>query len=143
MSPRHALRLGLSSVAPFVAALLLASVDGCEMNCAPLGSVCDHYPDQARRQGLTGRVGLEYSVDAKGRRTDIVILESGGKLLDNAAKEVVSDRQIKIPPAPASAEPGRRYRVGVLFELRGMPVVAPFEDGRETVTLTGYPIPER
>jgi TonB family protein len=124
-----------------VSVLVLVGVQACETNCAPEGGFCDHYPDQARRQGLTGRVGLEYSVDAKGRRTDIVILESGGKILDKAAKDVVSDLQSRIPPDAASAEPGKRYRVGVLFDLRGMPRVAPFEDGRQSVTLTANPIP--
>jgi hypothetical protein len=43
--------------------------------------VGDYYPAQAKRLGLTGRVGLEYSVDARGHAQNIVVTESYAGLL--------------------------------------------------------------
>ena len=137
---RQAPRPSRVSLVSLVFGLLLTlSGGGCETNYPPPPFLLDHYPDQAKRQGLTGRVGLEYTVDNKGRRQDIVVLESGGRLFDKAAEAVVSDAHVRIPPDPATSESGKRYRVGVIFELRGRAKVAAFEDGRETVVLIANP----
>ena len=55
----------------------------------------DYYPPLAKEQGLTGRVGLECSVDGKGQAQEAVITESGGLILDDAAR-------IYSPRAPSS-----------------------------------------
>ena len=48
----------------------------------------DDYPPLAKELGLTGRVGLECWVDSRGAAREIVILESGGLVLDDAARLV-------------------------------------------------------
>jgi TonB family protein len=101
-----------------------------------LPSTRDYYPSKARQQGVTGRVGLECSVDEKGYARDIVILESGGQSFDDAAKRIFSDQHFHIPPDwSATGGPAKRIRYGVIFQLRGKPV-APFDDHRETVIIT-------
>ena len=98
----------------------------------------DYYPAVAKEQGLTGRVGLECSVDGLGRAQNIVILESGGLVLDDAAIRVVSDQSFLIPPDwSATGGPSKRFRYGIIFQLRGKAKVAPFEDRRMTVVITG------
>ena len=98
----------------------------------------DYYPSIAKEEGLTGRVGLECSVDGLGRAQNIVILQSGGLVLDDAAIRVFSEQSFLIPPDwSATGGPIRRFRYGVIFQLRGKPNVAPFEDRRITVVITG------
>jgi TonB family protein len=80
----------------------------------------DYYPWKAKRQGITGRVGLECSVDEKGRVRNIVVLESGGPLLDDAAKKLLSDMRFTISPDwLATGGPTQRWRFGVIFRLVG------------------------
>jgi|HubBroStandDraft_4_1064222.scaffolds.fasta_scaffold548731_1 hypothetical protein len=75
-----------------------------------------YYPAQAKRLGLTGCVGLEYSVDGKGRARNIVVIESGGQLLDDHAKALLSDEHFEIPADwLATGGPEKRYQVGVIF----------------------------
>jgi TonB family protein len=57
----------------------------------------DYYPAEAKREGISGRVGLECSVDAKGRARDIVVTESGGPILDDAAKKLLADMRFRLP----------------------------------------------
>jgi TonB family protein len=100
----------------------------------------DYYPWRARRQGVTGRVGLEYSVDEGGHARNIVVLESGGALLDDGARKLLADLRFDIPPDwVATGGPAQRYRFGVIFELTGKPRVLRFEDKRRTVTITSVP----
>jgi TonB family protein len=99
--------------------------------------VRSYYPAPARRLGLTGRVGLEYSVDANGRPSGIVVADSAGKVLDNAAKQLLSDQHFTIPADwVATGGPEKRYRLGVIFQLTNKPKVPPFEDNRQTVVIT-------
>lgn len=96
----------------------------------------DYYPQLARELGLTGRVGVECSVDGRGEAQDLVIVESGGLVLDDAARKVFSDQRFLIPPDWSTrGGPANRYRYGVIFQLRGKPAVAPFEDKRLTVVI--------
>jgi TonB family protein len=101
-----------------------------------LPNTLDYYPDKARRQGLTGRVGLEFSCDEKGRARNIAVVDSGGPLFDAAAKQLMSDSRCT-PGNP----PETRGRVGVIFQISGMPKVQPFEDNRPTVVVTAGTIP--
>jgi TonB family protein len=99
----------------------------------------DYYPLNARRLGITGRVGLECSVDERGYARGIVILESAGPVLDEAAREVLSDQHFRVPPDwSATAGPAKRFRYGVIFRLTGKPDVPRFEDNRHIVIITSY-----
>jgi TonB family protein len=100
----------------------------------------DYYPRKAKRQGITGRVGLEYSVDEKGHARSIVVFESGGALLDDAAKKLLADMRFNIPSDwSATGGPAQRLRIGVIFRLKGKPDVARFQDDRQTVVVTAIP----
>lgn len=101
----------------------------------------ENYPSKARREGITGRVGLECSVDAKGYVHDIVVLESGGPVLDDAARTIFSDARLLVPPDWAvTGGPTKRFRYGVIFRMAGKTEVAPFDDHRQTVVITASPL---
>lgn len=136
------------------AAILTAAVT---VSCAPGGRIArltgaddaawgpslqpsrrDYYPALAKETGLTGRVGIECSVDGRGDAHNIVILESGGLVLDDAARKVFSEGRFVIPPDwSATGGPQKRFRYGVIFQLRGKADVARFEDHRLSVVITG------
>jgi TonB family protein len=98
----------------------------------------DYYPPQAKRQGITGRVGLECNVDARGRARDVVILESGGPLLDEGAKHLLYDGQFHVPDGwSASVGPTKRFRYGIIFRINGKPEPAIYNDDRGLVVVTG------
>lgn len=98
----------------------------------------DYYPSLAKETELTGRVGVECSVDGRGRAQNIVVLESGGLVLDDAARKVFSDGRFLIPPDwSATGGPEKRFRYGVIFQLRGKADVPRFEDHRLSVVITG------
>jgi TonB family protein len=100
----------------------------------------DYYPPKAKRDGVTGRVGLECSIDEKGHARNILVLESGGPLLDDGAKALLADLRFKVPIGwSATGGPTRRLRYGVIFRLAGKPDVACFEDNRQTVVVNGIP----
>jgi TonB family protein len=102
----------------------------------------DYYPAQAKRLGLTGRVGLEYSVDTRGHAQNIVVTESAGHLLDDNAKVYLSDARFTIPPDWSSTGgPEKRQRMGIIFNLTNKPKVPWFEDDRMTVVVTFNPGP--
>ena len=102
-----------------------------------LPSSRDYYPLEARHLGITGRVGLECSVDEQGYARNIVVSESAGSLLDNAAKELLSDQHFRIPSDWQSAGgPAKRFRYGVIFRLVGKPDVARFDDNRHIAVIT-------
>jgi TonB family protein len=103
-----------------------------------LNSSREGYPRVARDLGLTGRVGLECGVDARGSARDVVIRESGGLVLDDAARKVFSEGHFLVPPDwSRSGGPGKRFLYGVIFQLRGKAEVARFADHRLTVVVTG------
>ena len=104
--------------------------------------VGDYYPAQAKRLGLTGRVGLEYSVDTRGHAQNIVVTESAGHLLDDHAKTYLSAVHFTIPPDwSATGGPEKRQRLGIIFDLTNKPKVPRFEDDRVTVVITFNPGP--
>lgn len=101
----------------------------------------DYYPSKAKRLGITGRVGIECSVDDRGYARNIVILEPADPLLDEAARDVISDQHFRIPPDwSVTGGPVKRFRYGVIFRLVGKPDVALFEDNRQVMIVTsrGY-----
>lgn len=116
----------------------LAGADDAARGPSLLPSGRDYYPALAKETGLTGRVGVECSVDGRGHAQHIVILESGGLVLDDAARKVFSDGRFLIPPDwSATGAPEKRFRYGVIFQLRGKADVARFEDHRLSVVITG------
>jgi TonB family protein len=147
---RTAMRQRTLGAVPIVALAVTLSCSACALRTVISGSEGtawgpsllpssrDYYPSLAKEQGLTGRVGLECSVDGLGHAQNVVILESGGLVLDDAAKRIFSDGSFLIPPDwSAKGGPGKRFRYGVIFRLTGEPDVAPFEDHRITVVITG------
>jgi protein TonB len=59
------------------------------------------YPEQARRRGEEGRVGVRFTVDRAGRVVDTAIAAaSGSALLDEAALALL--RQATLPAFPAN-----------------------------------------
>jgi hypothetical protein len=99
-----------------------------------LPNALDYYPDKAVCLGLTGRVGLEVSC-VNGRFQNVVVVESAGSILDAGAKAVLSDAHCTPAKSPATRGP-----IGVIFQLTNKPRVPPFEDDRQTITVTDrYP----
>jgi TonB family protein len=96
-----------------------------------------YYPLQAQCLGLTGRVGLEYSLDRKGRARNIAVAESAGSLLDASARKLLLEAHYSIPADWATnGDPETRFKVAVIFELRNKPNVPRFEGNRQTVVVT-------
>jgi TonB family protein len=96
-----------------------------------------YYPMQAQCLGITGRVGLEYSLDRKGRVRNIAVAESAGGLLDASAKKLLTDARYSLPADWAmNGDPETRFKVAVIFELKNKPSVPRFEDNRQTVVIT-------
>jgi hypothetical protein len=70
------------------------------------------------------------------------VLESAGRILDDHAKKLLSDCHFDVPSDwVTSGGPGKRFRLGFIFELSNKPKVPPFEDNRPTVVITGSGIP--
>jgi len=97
----------------------------------------DYYPLAARRQGITGRVGLECSVDERGHAQNIIVVESGGSLLDDAAKRLFSDMDFMIPSDwSTTGGPSKQFRYGAIFRITGKADVPLFDDKRRVVIIT-------
>jgi TonB family protein len=119
-------------------ALQTVTSDSAAWGPSLLPSSRDYYPSVAKEQGLTGRVGLECSIDGLGHARNIVVLESAGLALDDAAVRVFSDGSFLVPPDwSTKGGPAKRFSYGVIFRLKGKPDVAPFEDHRWTVFING------
>jgi len=100
------------------------------------------YPAEAKRLGLTGRVGLECSIDMNGHAQNITISDATNSLLDKHAAALLSSGHFDLPDDwVTTGGPERRYRIGVIFELTNKPSVPKFGDGRTTVTVRGSGIP--
>jgi TonB family protein len=96
----------------------------------------DYYPAPAIRQGITGRVCLAYSVDNRGHATNIEVLESGGPLLDGAARQFITAFGFNLPSGwAATAGSAKRYRLGVVFDLASKPRVPLYGDSIPTVVI--------
>jgi TonB family protein len=96
----------------------------------------DYYPPSAKRQGLTGRVGLTYTCDSNGGAHNVTVVDSAGSLLDDAAIRLVFASHCTPGNLPNSVG-----RMGVIFNLTNKPQVPPFEDHRPTVIVTGSGLP--
>jgi TonB family protein len=101
-----------------------------------------YYPADAKRRGLAGRVGLSCTVDAQGRARNIVVVESAGKILDAAARQLLADERFELPADwVRSGGPQRTYAFGVIFELSDKPKVPAFDDDRPTIVVTARALP--
>jgi len=101
-----------------------------------------YYPAEAKRLGLTGRVGLECTIYMNGRAQNITISDATNSLLDKHAAALLSSGHFDLPDDWATTGgPERRYRIGIIFELTNKPPVPKFEDGRPTFTVRGSGIP--
>jgi TonB family protein len=101
-----------------------------------LQAVTEYYPLPAKRLGMTGRVSLEYSIDASGRAHNIVVTESAGPAFDESAKRLLADGHYKVPSDWAkNGDYDRRFTIGVIFELQNKPRVPPFEGNMETIVI--------
>ncbi len=101
-----------------------------------------YYPAAAKQRGLTGRVGLTLSIDAHGRASNIVVVESAGKILDDSARHLLADERFEVPADwVANGGPERTYAFGVIFELSDKPKVPAFGDDRPTIVVTARPPP--
>jgi TonB family protein len=101
-----------------------------------------YYPAAAKQRGLTGRVGLTCGIDAQGHATNILIVESAGQLLDEAARRLLGDERFAVPRDWAThAGPAKTYAFGVIFELSDKPKVPAFEDDRPTIVVSAHALP--
>lgn len=76
------------------------------------------YPENAKRNGIQGRVTLEFTIDTKGRVTNVKVLRGVHKLLDKEAVRVVS-KSPRWTPGYVNQKPVRvTYTFPVIFQLR-------------------------
>jgi TonB family protein len=54
-------------------------------------------PRDANGKVISGVVGLEVSIDAEGKVTNVVVVSSGGRELDTAAREAVLKMKFEAP----------------------------------------------
>lgn len=75
------------------------------------------YTDQARQEGVEGRLVLKVTVDANGAVTDVVVVSSVDPSLDAAA--IAAVKQWRFKPAMACGKPvaGGTYTLARRFEL--------------------------
>lgn len=83
-----------------------------------LGSLYLHinYPEEARREGIEGRVKLEFTVESNGKVRDIEVVDSLHPLCDSAAVKGV--RSVNFVPAKQNGTPiPIRLKLPIRFEL--------------------------
>jgi TonB family protein len=138
------LRVALILIGVFAGHLALA--DGPDALGGPppfkLEMAHSYYPAAAKQRGLTGRVGLTCTIDAKGHAGNIVVVESAGKILDESARQLLADERFELPADwVKSGGPARTYAFGVIFQLSDKPKVAAFDDDRPTIIVTAQALP--
>ncbi len=102
----------------------------------------EFYPAKAKVLGLTGRVGLECSIDMNGHAQNITVVERSTSLLDDQAVQLLSIGHFDLPDDWAiTGGPETRYRIGFTFELSNKPPVPQFQDGRTTIKVRGSGMP--
>jgi TonB family protein len=100
------------------------------------------YPAEARRLGLTGRVGLECSIDMNGHPQNITVVDPSGSLLDKHAVQLLSIGHFTLPEDwLMTGGPETRYRIGITFELSNKAPVPQFLDGHRTINVKSTGIP--
>lgn len=77
-----------------------------------------NYPEEARRQGIEGRVILDFVVDTEGRTRDVTVHKSLHPLCDSAAVRALRDTRF-VPGRRAGEPVPVRMRLPVRFRLLG------------------------
>jgi periplasmic protein TonB len=72
------------------------------------------YPDAAMRQGISGRVIIQFVVDEQGEVTDITIIKSAHPLLDKEAIRLVKKSSSKWTPGKNNGTP---VKVKIVFPI--------------------------
>jgi TonB family protein len=103
-------------------------------------SAGDPYPEQGKRQGLAGRVLVEFQIDRHGKAVSEKILGAdAAPVLQNGALAVVRRSTFDVSgPAFDPADP-TPFRVTVRFCLPTCGEVVPFP-GTEDITISGSPL---
>jgi len=84
----------------------------------PLYRVEPHYPPGAQRVNLEGFVRLGFTITAKGRVSDIKVLDAkSAGIFEQAAIQVLW--RWRYPPQPQQGEAPRQQTVNLFFELSG------------------------
>jgi TonB family protein len=98
------------------------------------------YPAEAKRQGLTGRVLIEFQIDSNGSVTSEKILAAdASSVIQAGALRLVQATKFDVSqPGIDLATP---FRVSVLFCLPHCGNIVLFP-GTEAVTVSGSPIPK-
>lgn len=79
-----------------------------------------HYPEEARRNGIQGRMVLEFIVERDGSTSNIHVAESLHPLCDSAAVAALEDTHF-VPGRQSGKEVRVRMRLPVRFKLVGLP----------------------
>lgn len=79
----------------------------------------DNYPASARRQGIQGRVLVEFTITAKGRTTDIKVVKSEPEgIFDDAVRSAMRGIKFTVPEDwEASGGDKQPYTLSYVFKL--------------------------
>jgi len=78
----------------------------------------DYYPADARLHFRQGRALVEFSVDAHGVPTDVVLVNSDpAREFDDAARMLARHLRYQVPPDWEQGAAARRFRLGVRFQV--------------------------
>jgi TonB family protein len=98
----------------------------------------DYYPLKLRRQGISGRVALAYSVGEQGVPERIAVLVSDNPGFESSATLLLQSLQFDVPATWSSdAGPWRRLHVQINFAIEGSKPPRKFSAGDEDITVTG------
>ena len=74
------------------------------------------YPDEAKKEGIQGKVFIQATVDASGEIVDIKVIKSASPLLDEAALSAIKNTKFK--PATKNGKPVKaEVTIPVMFKL--------------------------
>jgi TonB family protein len=100
----------------------------------------DFYPPEAKRQGLTGRVLVEFQIDGNGSvASEKVIAADASSVLQAGALRLI--QATKFDVSQSGIDLVTPFRVSVLYCLPHCGSIVPFP-GTEAVTVSGSPIPK-
>lgn len=131
LTPTPAVRTGLLALTCILGLTLLASlpaaageeprkVEGDVVAPRVVHKVQPQYPEEARKEKVTGAVILQAIIDTEGRVTDVEILQSVREDIDAAAGDAI--RQWQFEPATLEGEPvAVYYNLTVNFRLKDKP----------------------
>jgi len=78
----------------------------------------DYYPADARQHYQQGRALVEFSVDAHGVPTDVVVVSAEpAREFDNAARLLARNLRYQVPPGWQQGAAAHRFRIGVRFQV--------------------------